>query len=71
MLSSKNFILKMLSIFPFQGSFNPFYEMFLFCFRKQMSLAMSQGTVESRVKAKINTIQRSKEAMSENFARRK
>lgn len=31
---------------------------------------MSQGTVESRVKAKINTIQRSKEAMTENFARR-
>lgn len=38
--------------------------------RKQMAIATSVGTVESRIKSNINNIQRSKFSMNENFARR-
>ncbi|KAG8265078.1 RNA-splicing factor, partial [Homalodisca vitripennis] len=38
--------------------------------RNQMAYAMSQETVESRVKANVNSIQRSGRAMNENFAKR-
>ncbi|PNF42796.1 hypothetical protein B7P43_G13620 [Cryptotermes secundus] len=38
--------------------------------RKQLSYAASQGSVESRIKANINHIQRSGREMNKNFARR-
>jgi hypothetical protein len=43
---------------------------FLCDFRKQLSHAASQGSVESRIKANINNIQRSGREMNKNFARR-
>ncbi|XP_012281019.1 pre-mRNA-splicing factor CWC25 homolog isoform X2 [Orussus abietinus] len=38
--------------------------------RKQLAVAAEVGTVESRIKANINNIQRSRRAMDTNFARR-
>lgn len=38
--------------------------------RKQFSKAAEQASVEGRIKSKLNTIQRSKMAMDQNFARR-
>jgi len=42
----------------------------LYDFRKQLSYAASQGSVEGRIKANINNIQRSGREMNKNFARR-
>lgn len=38
--------------------------------RKQFSRATDQASIEGRIKSKLNTIQRSKMAMDQNFARR-
>lgn len=42
----------------------------LFSCRKQFSKAANQTSVEGRIKSKLNTIQRSKMSMDQNFARR-
>jgi len=39
-------------------------------FRKQLFCATSQGSIEGRIKANINNIQRSGREMNKNFARR-
>ncbi|XP_063236924.1 pre-mRNA-splicing factor CWC25 homolog [Bacillus rossius redtenbacheri] len=38
--------------------------------RKQLSYAASKSSIESRIKSKVNNIQRSERSMHENFARR-
>jgi hypothetical protein len=43
---------------------------FVYDFRKQLFTAASQGSIEGRIKANINNIQRSGREMNKHFARR-
>lgn len=46
------------------------FKSLILIFRKQLAAAAEVGTVESRIKANMNNIQRSRRAMDTNFAKR-